>query len=131
VFTIPQPDGHLSATDVKELAEDIVEQLPLPGIEGSPLDSGEIWAVVTLAAVNQTSVWETCKDNDNAPVTILSWTGSILSTEWLERIANDLLKEMAMTILDPDRSRIVSIDFVDNPTTGRTPMRRRTLSDGC
>jgi len=46
-----------------------------------------------------------------------------LNREWLERIANDLLKEMAMTILDPDRSRIVSIDFVDNPTTGRTPMR--------
>jgi len=63
----------------KELAEDIAEQVLAPGIEGSPLDSGEIWAVVTLAAVNQTSVWETCKDNDNAPpVTILSWTGSIL-----------------------------------------------------
>jgi len=119
VFTIPQPDGHLSATDVKELAEDIVEQLPLPGIEGSPLDSGEIWAVVTLAAVNQTSVWETCKDNDNAPCddTVMDWLHT-LNREWLERIANDLLKEMAMTILDPDRSRIVSIDFVDNPYHG-------------
>jgi len=93
VFTIPQPDGHLSATDVKELAEDIVEQLPLPGIEGSPLDSGEIWAVVTLAAVNQTSVWETCKDNDNAPCddTVMDWLHT-LNREWLERIANDLLK---------------------------------------
>jgi len=89
------------------------------GIEGSPLDSGEIWAVVTLAAANQTSVWETCKDNDNAPCddTVMDWLHT-LNREWLERIANDLLKEMVMTILDPDRSRIVSIDFVDNPYHG-------------
>ena len=119
MFTIPQPDGSLSATDVKELAEDLVEQLPLPGIEGSPLDPGEIWPAVTLAAVNQTSIWETCKDNDNAPSddTVMDWLHT-LNREWLERIANDLLKEMAMTILDPDRSRIVSIDFVDNPYHG-------------
>jgi len=119
VFTIPQPDGCLSATDVKELAKDIVGQLPLPGIEGSPLDPGEIWAVVTLAGVNQASIWETCKDNDNAPCddTVMDWLHT-LNREWLERIANDLLKEMAMTILDPDRSRIVSIDFVDNPYHG-------------
>ena len=119
MFTIPQPDGCLSATDVKELAKDLVGQLPLPGIEGSPLDSGETWAVVTLAAVNQTSVWETCKDNDNAPCddTVMDWLHT-LNREWIERIANGLLKEMAMTILDPDRSRIVSIDFVDNPYHG-------------
>ncbi len=119
MFTIPQPDGCLSATDVKELAKDLVGQLPLPGIEGSPLDPGEIWGAVTLAAVNQTSVWETCKDNDNAPCddTVMDWLNT-LNREWLERIANDLLKEMAMTILDPDRSRIVSIDFVDNPYHG-------------
>jgi len=119
VFTIPQPDGCLSATDVKELAEDLVGQLPLPGIEGSPLDPGEIWAAVTLAAVNQTSIWETCKDNDNAPCddAVMDWLHT-LNREWLERIANGLLKEMAMTILDPDRSRIVSIDFVDNPYHG-------------
>jgi len=119
VFSIPQPDGCLSATDVKELAKDLVGQLPLPGIEGSPLDPGEIWAGVTLAAVNQTSIWETCKDNDNAPCddVVMDWLHT-LNREWLERIANDLLKEMAMTILDPDRSRIVSIDFVDNPYHG-------------
>ena len=56
VFKIPQPDGCLSATDVKELAEDAIRQLPLPGIEGSPLDPGEISPAVTLAAVNQTYI---------------------------------------------------------------------------
>jgi len=119
VFSIPQPDGVLSDSDVKDLAEDVICQLPLPGIEGSPLDPGDIWAVVILAAVNQTSVWETCKDNDNAACddTVMDWLHT-LNREWLERVANRLLWELAMTILDPDRSRIVSIDFVDNPYHG-------------
>jgi len=74
-FKIPQPDVRLSATDVKELAKDDIRQLMLPGIEDSPLDSGEIWPAVTLAAVNQTSIWETCRDNDNAPCdnTAMDW----------------------------------------------------------
>jgi len=119
VFSIPQPDGVLSDSDVKDLAEDVICQLPLPGIEGSPLDPGDIWAVVILAAVNQTSVWETCKDNDNAACddTVMDWLHT-LNREWLERVANRFLWELAMTILDPDRSRIVSIDFVDNPYHG-------------
>jgi len=119
VFSIPQPDGVLSDSDVKDLAEDVICQLPLPGIEGSPLDPGDIWAVVILAAVNQTSIWETCKDNDNAACddTVMDWLHT-LNREWLERVANRLLWELAMTILDPDRSRIVSIDFVDNPYHG-------------
>jgi len=119
VFSIPQPDGVLSDSDVKDLAEDVICRLPLPGIEGSPLDPGDIWAVVILAAVNQTSIWETCKDNDNAACddTVMDWLHT-LNREWLERVANRLLWELAMTILDPDRSRIVSIDFVDNPYHG-------------
>jgi len=80
-FTIPQPGGCLSATDVKELAEDLVGQLPLPGIEGSPLDPGEIWPAVTLVAVNQTPSGKPAKTTTTLPVTTLSWTGSILSTE--------------------------------------------------
>jgi hypothetical protein len=38
VFTIPDPDEYLSASDVKEVAEDVIAPLPLPGVEGSPLD---------------------------------------------------------------------------------------------
>jgi len=82
--------------------EDVIRQIPLPGIGGSSLDPGEIWAVIILAAVDQTSVWETCKDNDNPPCddTVMHWLHT-LNRKWLERIANDLLKEMVMTILDP------------------------------
>jgi len=117
VFTIPQPDGHLSATDVKELAEDIVEQLPLPGIEGSPLDSGGSGPSLPLQQSTRLLSGKPAKTTTTLPCddTVMDWLHT-LNREWLERIANDLLKEMAMTILDPDRSRIVSIDFVDNPT---------------
>jgi len=84
VFIIPQPDVCLSATDVKELAEDVIRQIPLPGIDGSPLDPDDIWPAVTLAAVNQTPIWETCKDNDNSPCddTVIDWLHT-LNREWL------------------------------------------------
>ena len=67
MFKTPQPDGELSAWDVKELATGLVTQLPMRGIEGSSLDSDQIWAAVILAAVNQTSVWEVCDETDETP----------------------------------------------------------------
>jgi len=56
MLNLPEPDGVLSAADVKEVAADVIGQLPLRGIEGSPLDSDDIWPVVTMASVNQSSV---------------------------------------------------------------------------
>jgi len=120
VFKIPQPDGVLSARDVKEVAADVIGELPLPGIEGSPLDSGDIWPVVTMASVNQTSVWEVTSQTDDTPCddTVMTWLHT-LQRGWLEFSANLLFRHLALTILDPDRSRIVSIDFVDNPYHGQ------------
>lgn len=34
VFEITQPDIHFSAADAKELVQNQIEDLPLPGIEG-------------------------------------------------------------------------------------------------
>ena len=119
MFKLPDPDGHLSASKVKDLAEEVISPLPLPGVEGSPLDPGDIWPVVILACVNETSIWETCKDTDGTPCddTTLTWLHT-LNREWLEVVANLHLRRLAMTILDPDRSRIVSIDFIDKPYHG-------------
>lgn len=119
MFTIPQPDGVLSAADVKEVAAFIIGQLPLSGIEGTRLDSDDIWPVVVLAAVNQTPVRETCDKTDDTPCddTVMDWLHT-LDREWLEFAANLLFMRLAMTILDPDRSRIVSFNFVDNPYHG-------------
>ena len=119
MFKLPDPDGHLSASEVKDLAEEVISPLPLPGVEGSPLDPGDIWPVVILACVNETSIWETCKDTDGTPCddTTLTWLHT-LNREWLEVVANLLLRRLAMTILDRSGSRIVSIDFIDNPYHG-------------
>jgi len=112
-------DEYLSASDVKDVAEEVITPLPLPGVEGSPLDPGDIWLVVILACTNQNSIWDTCNDTDGTPCddTVLAWLHT-LDRHWLEFVANLLLGRLAMTILDPDRSRIVSIDFIDNPYHG-------------
>ena len=121
MFNLPEPDGCISASDVKELAKALILPLPLPGVEGSPLDPDDIWLVVILACVNQTSIWETCSDTDETPCddTVLTWLHT-LDRGWLEFAANLQLRRLAMTILDPDQSRIVSIDFVDNPYHGES-----------
>jgi hypothetical protein len=41
-----------------------------------------------------------------------------LNREKLEMAANILFRHLALAILDPDWSRIVSIDFIDNPYHG-------------
>ena len=80
MFTIPEPDGHLSASDVKDVAADVITPLPLPGVEGSPLDPGDILLVVILARVNETSIWETCNDTDGTPCddTVFAWLPFVL-----------------------------------------------------
>jgi hypothetical protein len=104
---------------VKDVAADVIRQLPLRGIEGSPLDSGDIWPVVTMACVNQSSVWEITSQTDDTPCddTVMDWLHT-LQREKLEMATTLLFRHLAMTILDPDRSRIVSLDFVDNPYHG-------------
>ncbi|TKX43635.1 hypothetical protein EXE41_15060 [Halorubrum sp. SD690R] len=49
VFKIADLDMSLSASDVKDVAEEVITPLPLPGVEGGPLDPGDIWLVVILA----------------------------------------------------------------------------------
>lgn len=119
MLELPEPDGVLSAADVKEVAADVIGQLPMEGIEGSPLDSGDIWPVVTMASVNQSSVWEVTSQTDDTPCddTVMEWLHT-LQRHQLEMAAHLLFRHLALPILDPDRSRIVSIDFVDNPYHG-------------
>jgi hypothetical protein len=114
-----QPDGHISAADVKDVAVDYIARLPIPGIEGSPLDPEDIWEVVVRASVGSQSVWEVTSQTDDTPCddTVMEWLHTLLRP-FLEVAANLLLAEQATTILDPERSRIVTADFVDNPYHG-------------
>ena len=69
MFNIPDPGGYLSASEIKEIAEAVISPLPLPGagVEGSPLNPGDIWLVGILACVNETSIWETCHEHTGTP----------------------------------------------------------------
>ena len=119
MFDVTQPDDHLSSSDAKELAQDQIDDLPLPGIEGSPLDPGDIWPVGTRAAVGQTSGWEICSRTDDTPCGDAGrdWLHTIDQDD-LEDAANELLATQATEVLDLDRSRTVLLDFVDNPYHG-------------
>jgi len=66
-FKIPAPDYELAASEIKCAAEEVITSLPLPGVEESPFDLGDIWLIVILARTDQTSIWETCKDTDKTP----------------------------------------------------------------
>jgi hypothetical protein len=72
-----------------------------------------------MASVNQSSVWEVTSQTDDTPCddTVMDWLHT-LQRDQLEMASNLLFRHLAMTILDPDRSRIVSLDFVDNPYHG-------------
>ena len=119
VIQLPQPDGFLSAWNVKGVAADVIGGLPLPEIEGRALGPGDIWSVAILASVNQISVREVCDENHESPCddTVFDWLYT-LDRSWVEFAANLLVMQLIMTILDPKRSRNVSIDFVDNPYHG-------------
>ena len=119
MFDVSQPDSRLSASDAKELAEDQISDLPLPGIEGSPLDPGDIWPVVARAAVGQTSVWEICSQTDDTPCddAVRDWLHTVDQDD-LEDTANELLADQAAEVLDRLRSRTILLDFVDNPYHG-------------
>jgi len=75
---------------------------------------------VERAATDTTSVHHVVENTDETPdddETVMDWLRTI-DADALEDVVNDLLAEHATTILDPDRSRIVIIDFVDNPYHG-------------
>ena len=108
MFDITQPDDRLSAADAKELAQDQIDDLPLPGIEGRALDPGDSWPVVVRAAIGKTSVWEICSQTDDTPCgdAVRDWLHTI-DQDNLENAANDLLAEQATAVLDRSRSRTV------------------------
>ena len=87
MFKQPEPDGVLSAADVKEAAADVIHQLPMGGLKSSPLDSDDIWPVVTMASVNQTSAWEVTSQTDETPYDDMFSIGyirfSVVSLRWL------------------------------------------------
>ena len=36
MFNVPDPDGCFSTSELKDVSEEVIAPLPLPGVEGSP-----------------------------------------------------------------------------------------------
>jgi hypothetical protein len=132
---LTDPDEFITHSQLKTLALEMLELIPMPGIEGSPLDSGEIMEVVLRAAVGTTSVNGVTINTEETPnrEPVMDWLHTLQKAPMLDAI-NDILALLAMSVLDRDRSRTVCIDFMDNPFHGvpesDDEIRRMAAQDG-
>jgi hypothetical protein len=132
---LTDPDEFLSNGQLKSLSMELLELIPMEGIEGSGLDSEEIMEVVLRAAVDATSVngvTENTKDTPNRK-TVMDWLHTLEKESMLDAV-NDILALVAMTVLDRSRSRTICLDFMDNPFHGfpddEDEFRRMQARDG-
>lgn len=132
---LTDPGEFLSNRQLKSLALELLELVPMDGIEGSDLDPEEIMEVVLRAAVGTTSVNGVTTNTTDTPnrKTVMDWLHTLEKDTMLDAI-NDILALVAMTVLDRDGSRTVCIDFMDNPFHGHPEdedeFRRMQARDG-
>jgi len=132
---LTNPDEFLSNAQLKSLALEMLELVPMDGIEGSGLDPEEIMEVVLRAAVGTTSVNGVTTKTSDTPnrKTVMDWLHTLEKPVMLDAV-NDILALVAMTVLDRGGSRTVCIDFMDNPFHGHPEdedeFRRMQARDG-
>jgi len=132
---LTDPDEFLSNAQLKSLSMELLEWIPMEGIEGSPLDSEEIMEVVLRAAVDTTSVNGVTTNTEDTPnrKAVMDWLHTLEKESMLDAV-NDILALMAMTVLDRGGSRTICIDFMDNPFHGypddEDEFRRMKARDG-
>ncbi len=116
---LTDPDEFLSNGQLKSLALEVLELIPMEGIEGSGLDSEEIMEVVLRAAVDTTSVNGVTTNTEDTPnrKTVMDWLHTLEKESMLDGV-NDILALVGMTVLDRDRPRTICLDFIDNPFHG-------------
>jgi len=132
---LTDPDEFLSNGQLKSLSMELLELIPMEGIEGSRLDSEEIIEVVLRAAVDTTSVNGVTTNTEDTPnrKTVMDWLHTLEKEPMLNAV-NDLLALTAMTVLDRGGSRTICLDFMDNPFHGHpddeNEFRRMQARDG-
>jgi hypothetical protein len=132
---LTDPDEFLSNGQLKSLALEMLELIPMEGIEGSGLDPEGIMEVVLRAAVGTTSINGVTTKTTDTPnrKTVMDWLHTIEKHAMLDAV-NDILALVAMTVLDRGGSRTVCIDFMDNPFHGypedEDEFRRMKARDG-
>jgi len=132
---LTDPDEFISNSQLKALSMELLELIPIEGIEGSGLDSDEIMEVVLRAAADRTSVNGVTTNTKETPnrKTVMAWLHTLEKEPMLDAV-NDLLALVAMTVLDRDGSRTICLDFMDNPFHGypddEDEFRRMQARDG-
>jgi hypothetical protein len=132
---LTDPDEFISNSQLKSLSMELLELIPLEGIEGSGLDSEEIMEIVLRAAVDTTSVNGVTTNTEDTPnrETVMDWLHTLENKPMLDAV-NDILALVAMTVLDRGGSRTICIDFMDNPFHGNPEdedeFRRMQARDG-
>jgi hypothetical protein len=116
---LTDPDEYRSNSQLKSLSMELLELIPMEGIEGSSLNSEEIMEVVLRAAVDTTSVNGVTTNTEDTPnrKTVMDWLDTIEKEPMLDAV-NGILVLVAMTVLDRERSRTICLDFMDNPFHG-------------
>ncbi|SDD91826.1 hypothetical protein SAMN05192552_10761, partial [Natrinema hispanicum] len=64
---LTDPDEFISNRQLKALSLELLLLIPMPGIEGSPLDPGDIMEVVLRAAAGTTSVNGVTTNTEETP----------------------------------------------------------------
>jgi len=108
-----QPDTVLTASDLETLAEGLLSEIPIPGVEAAVFDSGIIRRTLLQAAVDQKSikaVTDTTRGTYSDDYTLAQL--HTVSPETLGTVVNDLFAQQAAMILGSG-PRIICLDFVD------------------
>ena len=116
---LTDPDEFITNSELKTLSLQLLALIPMAGIEGSSLDSGDIMEVVLRAAVGTTSVNGVTTNTEETPnrEPVMGWLHTLDEEPMLDAV-NNILATLAMSVLDRDRSRTVCTDFMDNPFHG-------------
>ena len=119
---LTDPDEFLSDGQLKSLGTELLELIPMEGIEGSPLDSEQIMDVVLRAAVDTTSVNAVTENTEETPdrKAVMNWLHTLEKGPMLDAV-NDVLALVAMTVLDrTGREPSASTSWTTHSTEIRT-----------
>jgi len=113
VESLYHPDTVLTASDLETLAEGLLAEIPIPGVEAAAFDSGIIRRTLLQAAVDQKSikaVTDTTRGTYSDDYTLAQL--HTVPADDLEAAVNDIFAQQAAMILGPG-PRIICLDFVD------------------
>jgi hypothetical protein len=117
---LTDPDEFVSNAQLKAFAMELLDELPVPGLDNAnAVDCQAILEVVLRAAAGSTSVNLVTHDAADTPdrKAVMDRL-HLVEADPLSAALNRLLGRLAMTCLDSDRARNVAIDFMANPYHG-------------